>query len=992
MKMIRTHSPALGLALALTLGSGVGAAQLTATWTGNGDGVNWSDAANWTSVSAPDNGTPAGTTYRVVIPAGKDVTLDTFAVIDSLTVGGVATLTILNSKQLDVVNSGAGTGTIVNSGTISLNSLGTSTDLAIHGNVILSGGGTISFSDNINNRIFGTASTDRLNNIDNTIQGAGQIGANFMALTNQGTIRATFSIRLTIDPSASGAANTGTLTAIGGGTLRLQDGNFTNSDAVISAAKLSQVELSGATVSGGALATSGNGVIRNTGVCTLTNLKNTGNFQANNGTDTNLVGTIDNSGTIGLNSSGTSTDLIVNGSVTLKGGGYISFSDNVNNRIFDVASTDRLTNQDNFIQGAGQIGVDFMALTNNGTITASQTNTLSLDPGPGGFLNSGTFEADGGTLRLQSGDFSNTSGGIVMAWSPYEVQLTSAATITGGSLVTQGSGVIRNTGVATLANLTNSGSFAANNGTDTNLTGTITNNGTIALNSGGTSTDLIIGGNVILGGTGAVVLGNNINNRIFGLAASDRLNNGPGHTIRGAGQIGADFMALTNQGTILADFSNKLSIDPSTTGAINTGALRATGGTLRLQDGNFSNTGGTLSATGASSLVELTGVTVTGGNLTTTAPGVIRNVGVITLASLTNSGSFEAANGTDTNLTGTITDNGTISVLSAGTSTDIIINGNVTLGGTGAVVLGDNINNRIFGIASTHRLTHAAGHTIRGAGQIGADFMNFTNQGVIVADASNALTVNPTSDFTTTGTVRVESGRTLAMGSGDVFTQTAGLTTVNGNLTLDGANMIVAGGTLAGKGTVTGNVVNSATVSPGNPVGILSIAGDYTQSAAGSLRVEIAGPGIFDKLAVSLTASLAGTVDVVVIPPYSPSPGAGFGIVSYTARAGTLALGTIDSARGDRFTRSTAQFSITLNALGPSFGTGPSTVTRLPGGSANATFPGVSGLNYRVEKSDTLAPGGWSTAATLPAGPGGIVTFTDPAPLPSKRFYRIAFP
>ncbi len=113
-------------------------------------------------------------------------------------------------------------------------------------------------------------------------------------------------------------------------------------------------------------------------------------------------------------------------------------------------------------------------------------------------------------------------------------------------------------------------------------------------------------------------------------------------------------------------------------------------------------------------------------------------------------------------------------------------------------------------------------------------------------------------------------------------------------------------------------------------------------------------------------------------PPYSPPPGAEFGIVSYTARAGTLALGTVDSARGDRFTLSTAQFSITLNALGPSFGTGLSTVNRLPGGSASATFPGVSGLAYRIEKSDTVAPGGWTTAATLPAGAGGIVTFTNP--------------
>jgi hypothetical protein len=46
-------------------------------------------------------------------------------------------------------------------------------------------------------------------------------------------------------------------------------------------------------------------------------------------------------------------------------------------------------------------------------------------------------------------------------------------------------------------------------------------------------------------------------------------------------------------------------------------------------------------------------------------------------------------------------------------------------------------------------------------------------------------------------------------------------------------------------------------------------------------------------------------------------------------------------------------------------------------------------LTYRIEKSDTHTPGGFTTAATVPAGAGGIVPFT--APLPPKRFYRIAF-
>ena len=40
---------------------------------------------------------------------------------------------------------------------------------------------------------------------------------------------------------------------------------------------------------------------------------------------------------------------------------------------------------------------------------------------------------------------------------------------------------------------------------------------------------------------------------------------------------------------------------------------------------------------------------------------------------------------------------------------------------------------------------------------------------------------------------------------------------------------------------VNGNVVNSGTVAPGASVGQLTVNGNYTQNASGTLRIEVAG-------------------------------------------------------------------------------------------------------------------------------------------------------
>lgn len=115
------------------------------------------------------------------------------------------------------------------------------------------------------------------------------------------------------------------------------------------------------------------------------------------------------------------------------------------------------------------------------------------------------------------------------------------------------------------------------------------------------------------------------------------------------------------------------------------------------------------------------------------------------------------------------------------------------------------------------------------------------------------------------GTHTVNDTLTLAQNAGSI-----GVYTLSGGL-LDVINVIVnTGGTFNLNGgvldvdTFTGNLINNGgTIAPGSSPGTTNIFGDYSQ-LAGTYAVEIAGtgPGEYDLLNVSGTATLGGILDV----------------------------------------------------------------------------------------------------------------------------------
>ncbi|MGF6332038.1 VCBS repeat-containing protein [Pseudomonas sp. BS3782 TE3695] len=125
-------------------------------------------------------------------------------------------------------------------------------------------------------------------------------------------------------------------------------------------------------------------------------MTNTGTLTIADGAIMPFGGSIHNSGTIELGSIGSETELeILFRGATLTGGGQVLLSDSAQNVIFGGSADTVLTNVDNRISGAGQLGAGQLVLVNAGLILASGLNSLVLDTGTHIITNSGVLESTG---------------------------------------------------------------------------------------------------------------------------------------------------------------------------------------------------------------------------------------------------------------------------------------------------------------------------------------------------------------------------------------------------------------------------------------------------------------------------------------------------------------------------------------------------------------------------------------------------------------------
>ncbi|HEV3279771.1 MAG TPA: PEP-CTERM sorting domain-containing protein [Terriglobia bacterium] len=1063
----------------------------------------WSVSTNWSA------GLPTSTSNVTITNAGSKVTQNTTSSINTLTISSGNSLSTSNDIDLTI-----GGGTISNAGVMVLASTGNLTELEVTATTTtLTGGGTIFLSNDSQNYILGNGSS-ALVNANNTIFGSGNIGDGNLTLNNQGTITAAGSAGLIIAPSAAGMTNTGLLESGPGSTLVLSDGQFANSSgssngtiqtnggvvAVNSstvtggtvAVNAGSLQLNASTVSpgstvtltgvaslflnanstlGGAVTNSGTGVIETStngyyGNTISGNVTNPAGGQVIVGNDTGLVlggGTVTNTGAIEMNSIGNITQLQFSGTTTLTGGGTVTLSNTTANEILgNSGGTSVLTNANNTILGAGDIGESNLTIINQGTIMASGSAGLTINPGSGGMTNTGTVESSlGSVLVLSAGTFTNsagssngtiqTNGGVMavnsstvtggtVAVNAGSLQLNastvspgSTVTLTGvaslflnanstlgGAVTNSGTGVIETStdgyyGNTISGNVTNPAGGQVIVGNDTGLVlsgSTVTNSGSMALNSIGNTTQLEFGATAAtLTGGGLITLTNTSANLMVGTGTNTLTN--VNNTISGAGTIKS--MGIVNQGTILANESTPLIILPDSSGLNNQGtlsvalgsvmeigtssggallnlvgttltagtydvsgtlefggagtsvvtndanitltgpfaqiidfsgqnvlaalAVNASGSNFTLAPGmNFTTAGnftndGTLTVGSGSvfdvsgNLTNFSGTTLTAGTydvtgtLEFTGANIVTNAASITLmgssagiisqtganalagfATNATTGKFTLSGGADFTTAGNFTNSGTLTV---GNGSTFDVNGNLTN------FTGTKLTGGIYGITGTMQfnnaniVTNAANITLTGAG---AEIKDQNGNNAL----RNFATNSSTGKFTVTGGQNLTDGASALSNAGTLtvgktsnltltaptatYTQTAGTTTVDGTLTAAGGITFNGGSVFGSGGTLSaGTVTDNATFNIGDKVmtaGTESISGNYSQTSAGALAIDIGGTTegtLFDQLTISGSASLNGVLNLDLINGFVPTLTETFDILNASSVTGTFA-------------------------------------------------------------------------------------------------------
>lgn len=761
-----------------------------------------------------------------------------------------STLTIPSSSSATLQ------GTIANSGTIAVGSTGGfGTDLLIGAaTVTLTGGGSIAMSNRTDNAIYSTAGGTLVNDTNNTIQGAGSIGlGNAFTLINKGTVNAKVSNPLTVNPTRP-VISTGLLEASAGGRLKLSSPVTNTGGTIFATGANSVVSLSGSTITGGTLATNLAGTIDASNGTLVGVTINSGSVVtvASNAPAT-LQGTISNAGTIALGtSSGFGSELLIGpGTVTHTGGGSITMANQTGNYVHSNSGGILVNDTGNTIQGAGTIGLgpnDSFTFNNKGTVNANVSNALAVDPAAP-VINTGLLEATaGGTLNLETA-VTNT-GGTIYATGANSIVTLSGITVTGGTLSAAQGGIISGNYGTLNAVTISPGTTVSVGSSAMTLAGVISNGGTISL-TGSSPALTFDSGTVTHTGGGSIAMSSQAGGAIYSTAGGTFIND-TNNTIQGPGSIGLAYsFKFNNMGTVNANSSNGLTVNIRQA-VTNTGLLEATaGGTLNLQTPVI-NTGGTILATGANSLVNLSGSTITDGTLTTSLGGRI-TTGYSTLGGITISpGSNVLIDSSATaTLSGTVTNNGAITLSTFNSAIQIF--NNLTFAGSGSVTMAGG-NAIIYGQSVSH-LTNGANHTIQGSGQIGDGQMSVVNNGTFLANQTSSLTVQ--SDFsgaTNNGTFQANSGSTLY---------------VNGTLTnYSNATHVLTGGAyncfsgainLFQAQTISGNVIatNSATIVLDGPAAKI---GDRTGTnmLRGFLATNTAAGSFTIQNAASLTSATSG--------------------------------------------------------------------------------------------------------------------------------------
>lgn len=756
----------------------------------------------------------AANTGNITVAGGE--TLIQFGTIETVGTGefnvvsgGTATLSgVVNNGTVDLHASGAivvdGVG-LENNGVIDMNRAGSGNNAVFHvsESADLSGTGTLNMktqgaNDSQLNTAVGAVLT---HGVDHEIRGVGYINAE---LVNNGIVTADVGV------------------SVSGNGLVMQGGPKTNNDLMI-AASGSILQFSGVTLDqtgGGELVTTG-GEIRLSNTTVLSGVYNTfGGFMRSQGGTNTLSGLLTNgqiivdpgsnvlidaegminNGEIQMNQVGSGTNAVLSFTETadLLGTGELQMrsqgaDDSQINSDVGVIVTHGASH---LIRGVGYIGA---AIVNNGEIRADASVAVSgngLVLHTNNKVNNGLMVAAPSSIFQLAGiNVDQTGGGMIVA-DEGAVELNTSS-VTGGSYVANGDGILRTAGGASrVAGVTFDGPSIVFATHSLEIgTGGLENNGVMEINPTGSGSNGVVFASDSVGLTGS----GEIRMRTRG-GDDSQLNTSPGmtithgvdHTIRGVGFVNA---AMVNNGTISADVSVSVS------GSVLTlqGENKTNAGLITSEAGsNLDIVGMTLTQTGAGSLVAnnggisfWTGPTMVGGPLNATGTGsyFVGNSATFNGVTVNAPGTINA--GATLNVAGSsFINNGRLAVNPGFSGSDGVVAfaESALLTGTGEINLTASGGDARFTSAGT--ITNGSGHTVSGRGQIQAPFVN---EGILAPGTNDIGTMSATTGttFAAGSTYRVE----INNNSADRISVT-GTAALGGTLDLDlGAGAVLTNNT-----------------------------------------------------------------------------------------------------------------------------------------------------------------------------------------------------
>jgi len=392
-------------------------------------------------------------------------------------------------------------------------------------------------------------------------------------------------------------------------------------------------------------------------------------------------------------------------------------------------------------------------------------------------------------------------------------------------------------------------------------TGVPTSGDIVVINNGGTATldasPSLSFPSLTIGSSSVLQKDNSTAARTITLDSSTGLVTNAGTIRYGQGSTGrftitSGNSGWNNSGLITADVAGaELRLTMSNvngTDLVNSGTLRASGGTLGFASSSFFdlvNTDGVVSAINNGTVLFSAGGRVTGGSVSVEAGSTLRHSRTnertdLTDVTITNAGRMfteQTANNQSMAInflgTSTLTNSGTLEYLTSG-----------TLGSTasGSANSTATITNQATGIIRV-----ANNNT---AGTATAFFSNstanFTNQGGIEIKSNGVLTTG-SSQFRSTAVNFSNAGSFLVDGpvssiemATRTFTQSAGsLSLVNGG-SMTAGSVLINSGTLLGTGTITAPTTIGGILSPGSGgIGTLSVTNSVTWNAGNAWLFEL---------------------------------------------------------------------------------------------------------------------------------------------------------